>query len=120
MKGIGCDIIEVDRIAQVLERHGPSFLAKTFTPTEQAYCLKHNPSARHFAGRFAAKEAIAKALGCGFGEKLAFLDIEIVNDDAGKPLVKLSPDSQIRFDHPKILISISHAKNYATAFAVVE
>lgn len=119
MKGIGCDIIEVERVAQVLERHGPSFLAKSFTPNEQAYCLKHKMPARHFAGRFAAKEAVAKALGCGFGASLAFLDIEILNNPAGQPHATLTAEAAERFGHPEIHLSISHAKLYATAFAIV-
>ena len=120
MNGIGCDIIEIERVAGVLKRHGPSFLAKTFTPAEQAYCLARTPPARHFAGRFAAKEAVAKALGCGFGARLTFLDIEILPDPHGKPEAFLSHDAAARFHHPQILLSISHAKAYATAFAVVK
>lgn len=119
MKGIGCDIIEIERIAQVLERHGPSFLAKTFTAQEQAYCLKHKLPAPHLAGRFAAKEAVAKALGCGFGADLAFLDVEIVLEPSGKPTVVLSPAANQRFCNPQLLVTISHAKKYATAFAVL-
>ena len=118
MKGIGCDIIEIERIAQTLERHGPSFLAKTLTAQEQAYCLKHRLPAPHVAGRFAAKEAVAKALGCGFGAQLAFLDVEITADSLGKPEVTLSPEANLRFNYPKLLVTISHAKKYATAFAV--
>lgn len=118
MKGIGCDIIEVDRIAQVLERHGPAFLAKTFTQSEQDYCLKRKPPERHFAGRFAAKEAIAKALGCGFGSKLAFLDIEILNDPEGKPVAHLTPEAAARHNYPILHLSLSHTQAYATAFAV--
>lgn len=119
MNAIGCDIIEIDRIAQVLERHPASFLKKTFTQNEQDYCLKRNPPERHFAGRFAAKEAVAKALGCGFGKDLSFLDVEIRNDDTGKPFVTLSESAAERFNHPEILISISHAKSYATAFSLI-
>lgn len=118
MKGIGCDIIEIERIAKVLERHGPSFLAKTFTANEQNYCLKHKQPAPHLAGRFAAKEAVAKALGCGFGTELSFLDVEITRDPSGKPVVSLSPEANERFQNPRLLVTISHAKKYATAYAI--
>lgn len=120
MKGIGCDIIEIERVGGVLKRHPESFLNKTFTPAEQDYCLGRNPPERHLAGRFAAKEAVSKALGCGFGEHLGFLDIEIKNDDKGKPFVILSQTAKNYFGDVKILLSISHCKDYATAFAVVE
>lgn len=120
MKGIGCDIIEIDRVGEVLKRHPESFLNKTFTPTEQAYCLGRNPPERHFAGRFAAKEAIAKALGCGFGKDLSFLDIEVSNDILGKPMATLSDKAKDHFGHPEILLSISHCKLYANAVALIQ
>lgn len=118
MKGIGCDIIEIERLAQVLDRHGEAFLAKTFTAEEQAYCLKYRHPTPHLAGRFAAKEAVAKALGCGFGKELAFLDVEIRANDQGKPEVLLSPEAARRFHHPNLLVTISHSRHYATAFAL--
>lgn len=118
MRGIGNDIIEVKRIHQAILRHGQRFLDEIFTPLEQTYCLRHQKSERHFAGRFAAKEAIVKALGTGFSAGIGWLDIEILNDHSGKPEVTLSESLNKRFDNPKILLSISHCKEYAAAVAV--
>lgn len=116
--GIGNDIIEVKRIAANITKHGNRFLDKIFTGAEQNYCLSHKESARHFAGRFAAKEAIVKALGTGFKAGVGWLDIEILNDQQGKPYASFSTRLQAAFDDPRILISISHCHEYATGFAV--
>lgn len=115
--GIGNDIIEVARIQSNIETHGDRFLNRVFTQAEQEYCLKHRDSAVHFAGRFAAKEAVAKALGTGFSQGVSWLDIEILNDGHGKPYVNGSPHLNELFDHPNLLIAISHCKEYATAFS---
>lgn len=120
MRGIGVDIIEIERIRKTLENTHGAFLDKYFTPSEKDYCLTHKDPSPQVAGRFAAKEAIAKALGCGFGEELGFNDIEIINDEKGKPVVKLSSGAEERFDYPKIQVSISHCKTHAVAFAIAE
>ena len=80
---------------------------------EQRYCLKYGEAARHFAGRFAAKEAIVKALGTGFSG-ISWTDIEIVNDENGKPYANLSQ----KFQNIQMLLSISHCHAYATAVAI--
>lgn len=118
VKGIGTDIIEITRIAQSIERHGHHFLSRLFSQKEQDYCLKYKNPAPHFAGRFAAKEAIAKALGTGFGESLSWHDIEILGDEHGKPTVHFSPEAKQKFHNPNILVSISHCTSHATATAV--
>lgn len=115
---VGNDIIEVERISKAIQRYGQKFLNRLFTLNEQAYCLKHRDSDRHFAGRFAAKEAIAKALGTGFNGSLSWLDIEISNDASGKPVVQLSERADSIFHNPLIHLSISHCKDYATAVAL--
>jgi holo-[acyl-carrier protein] synthase len=116
--GVGNDIIEVDRIREGIATHGARFLSRLFTLKEQEYCLNHQDSAPRFAGRFAAKEAIVKALGVGFGEEISWLDIEILSNDAGMPIVHLSKGANEKFRHPKILLSISHCKLFATAIAL--
>ncbi len=118
MKGIGNDIVEIERIRLSIERHGHHFLDRLFTQKEQDYCLKYTDSAPHFAGRFAAKEAIVKALGTGFGSEVQWRDIAIHADTKGKPIVILSPSIKERFQNPTILVSISHSDEYATAIAV--
>ena len=118
IRGIGNDIIEISRIRQSVERHGLHFINRLFTSREQDYCYKYQDPIPHFAGRFAAKEAIAKALGTGFGEHLAWHDIEVLNDDLGKPIVHLSTHALTQFQKPHLLVSISHSAEYATAVAV--
>lgn len=118
--GIGTDIIEVSRIAANIQKHGQKFLDKVFTKEEQAYCLSFRESNRNFAGRFAAKEAIVKALGTGLSHGLNWLDIEILNNQQGKPYLLLSDTFKEHFNHPKIHISISHCHEYATATAIWE
>lgn len=116
--GIGNDIIEVDRIAAIIERHSQKFLDRIFTDREQEYCLNHNKPALHFAGRFAAKEAVSKALGTGFRGGLNWTDIEVINDVNGKPIVAPSLQLNFLFDDPILLVSISHCHRYATAFSL--
>jgi holo-[acyl-carrier protein] synthase len=118
IRGLGNDIIEVSRIRESVERHGHHFLSRLFSQKEQDYCYKFKDAIPHFAGRFAAKEAIAKALGTGFGKDLAWHDVEILSDDFGKPTVHFSSEAQKKFNQPNILVSISHCTHYANAVAV--
>lgn len=120
MRGIGVDIIEIERIRNSIDNSQGALLDKILTASEKAYCLTYKDPAAQVAGRFAAKEAIAKALGCGFGEELSFEDIEILNDVKGKPIPTLSPEAEHRFHSPIIHLSISHCKTYAVAFATIE
>ena len=116
--GIGTDIIEIDRLKDIIQKYEDKFLDKTFSKKEQKYCLKHSHPHKHFAARFAAKEAVAKSLGHGFGKTISLLDIEIINDELGKPNVYLSESCSNQFQKPYFFISISHSKNYATATAI--
>lgn len=118
IQGIGNDIIEVERIHTSIDRHGSHFLDRLFTKDEQHYCFQHKHAAMRFAGRFCAKEAVVKAFGVGFGKEIGWHDIEIVNNEKGKPSVKLSPHVLSHFNRPNIQISISHTEKYATAVAV--
>ncbi len=87
IKGFGVDIIEIERIEKAIERH-PQFIERLFTPAERRYCLKKPRPASHFALRFAAKEAVAKALGTGVSG-FSFKDIEVERQKNGKPQVAL-------------------------------
>lgn len=116
VQGIGIDIIETERIQKAISRHGNRFLNRVFTIQEQLYCKKH---INHFAGRFAAKEAVLKALGTGLSESIGWKEIEIRNDLQGKPEVYLSPKLQNLFPGCRFLISISHSDNYAAATALM-
>jgi len=110
--GIGTDIIEVSRIKKSLERFGDDFLKHILTAEEIAYAKKFKYPYQHYAGRFAAKEAIFKAVG---DPKLSWHDVSIMNDKEGKPVCKHRKSSFKK----NILISISHSKNYATAVCIV-
>lgn len=117
MKGIGTDIIEIERIELAVSRSGQQFLDRVFTAAEQAYC---QGKVHSLAGRFAAKEAILKALGTGLRD-MRWTNIEILPNYLGKPEVKFSgPALEIaekRGIH-RVLVSISHDRGRAVAFAV--
>lgn len=115
IKGIGVDIIEIDRIARAIERHGEHFINRLFTRNEQLPVSAQTPT--YFAGRFAAKEAVVKALGTGF-RGITFLDIEVLNDSVGKPYINLSPSIAKKFDYPQLLLTISHSKGNAVACCI--
>lgn len=116
--GVGNDIVEIARIKAVLARYSQRFLNRIFTSDEQDYCLKRKEPALHLAGRFAAKEAIVKALGTGFSQGLSWLDIEIRHDPNGKPIAVLSSFARELFGDLNLHISMSHCHQYATAIAI--
>jgi holo-[acyl-carrier protein] synthase len=120
--GIGTDITECDRIARMIRRHPDSFVPRVFTDAEIAYCSRgKRQSAEHFTGRWAAKEAILKALGTGWSSGITWRDIEILNEPGGKPYVQLTgAAAEIAREKgiTEIQISISHCTSYAVAFAV--
>ncbi len=113
--GIGTDIIEIKRIKQLHEKSS-RFSLKVFSESELDYCLSKKEYAQHLAVRFAAKEAVAKALGKSF----SWQDVEIGNDDLGKPVVVLKGEAKIAAKNFKVLLSMSHSRDYACAVAVVE
>lgn len=111
--GVGIDVIEIQRIRAAIEKWGARFLNRVFSLEEIAYSQRHTVPFQHFAGRFAAKEAIYKALG---DSSISWLDITIVNDSSGKPSCLVRGISSDKIVH----ISISHSKYYAVANAVIE
>lgn len=115
--GIGVDIIEIARIAHVIDRYGMRFLDKICTPEEIVYC-QGRPTTT--AGLFAAKEAIVKAIGTGFQHDITFKDIGITRNAQGKPMVHFSERLQQRLGSPCVHITISHSKESAVACAVWE
>jgi len=119
----GTDIIEIDRIKRSLDEL-EGFRSRVFTENEIKYCENRN-KARYesYAARFAAKEAVLKALGTGLAEGIQWKDIEIMRDEKGKPYVVLSNRALELFnnmDGKGIDISISHCSSYAVAYAVIE
>ena len=119
--GIGTDIVECVRIGRMIEQHGELFLTRVYTEREVRYCQARVRAVEHFAGRWAAKEAILKCLGSGWRKGLCWTDMEIRNDGSGQPRVLLcgaAKDSAQHLRVSDILISISHCRAYATAHAI--
>ena len=120
--GIGIDVVEVERIASSMAEFGERFATRVFTPAERDYCAAQRRPELHFAARFAAKEAVAKALGTGIGKDLGWLDMEIVRKPSGEPEVRLSGaggEFAERHGIAEIKVSLTHARDYAAASAVV-
>lgn len=121
--GLGIDVVEVARIKQAVQRFGDRFLHKIFTArelSELSYAVNRTTSFLHLAGRFAAKEAVAKALGTGISG-FAWRDIEILRDERGKPVVVLAGGARETADRvgiAKILVSVSHTRDLALAEAI--
>lgn len=121
--GIGTDIIECLRIAQMIERHGELFIARVYTPLEIQYCQSRKLATQHFAARWAGKEAVLKALGTGWRKGISWRDIEIRNDPGGRPSVEIRGGAADVVEQLGIIemhISLSHCRSHATAYAVAE
>jgi len=120
--GIGTDIIDISRIRKAIEAN-PRFVDKIFTAKEIAYCSQRAMPYQSYAVRFAAKEAVMKAIGTGWDGVINWQDIEIVLNDKGKPSVCLYGASK-QFTEAQgitgIHISLSHEKEFAIAYAVLE
>ena len=117
----GIDLVDFPRIAEMVERHGDRFVNRVFTAAEQAYACSNRNTIEKYAGRFAAKEAILKLLGTGWRGKIAWTDIEVTNNSAGRPEVTLSGEVKAIADRmgiKHISISITHTANFAIASAV--
>jgi len=127
--GIGTDLAEISRLSRAMERHGDGFADRIFTPAETAMGQKRSGehAAAFFAGRWAAKEAAAKALGCGFGKQCSPCDIEILANEAGAPVMSCRAPAflelQLRYPPESRWIwhiSITHEKTQAAAFVILE
>ena len=117
----GIDLVDCPRIEQMVQRHGERFVSRVFTAAEQAYAEKNKNEIEKLAGRFAAKEAVLKLMGTGWRGKIAWTDIEIINNAAGQPQVTLDGEvkrisDELGIDH--ISVSITHTANFAIASAV--
>ena len=119
--GLGTDITEIERIQQMIDRHGDHFIERIYTPDEISYCRAHKSSTERFASRWAAKEAVMKALGTGFIKGISWTEIEVQILKSGKPIVALTGSTQeyaksIGID--EIQLTMSHCKAYATSTAM--
>jgi holo-[acyl-carrier protein] synthase len=118
--GIGVDVVEIERMNQVIKKWGNVFLKKVFTDNELSYAEeKYNP-AQHIAARFAVKEAVSKALSTGWGGGFRWKDIEIKNDETGKPNVIVHGKMKDSLQNCRIMVSISHSENVVVASAIIE
>lgn len=120
--GIGIDLIEVERMAEKIGKQ-PGFREFVFSEQEIIYCEKHTNKFEHYAARFAAKEAFFKAIGTGWREGTLFNEVEIGNEENGKPQVKLLGKTAITYEGMKlgnIFVSLSHLKSMATAIVIIE
>ncbi|MFW6414572.1 MAG: holo-ACP synthase [Verrucomicrobiota bacterium] len=122
--GIGVDVIEIQRISDIIQQHGQRFTERVFTPYEQANAPATTNSALfYYAGRWSAKEAVAKALGTGLGQKCGWKDIEVSNCLSGRPVVTISGrggETAAQLGVTRIHVTISHEKGLACASAVIE
>ena len=119
--GIGTEIVECLRIARMIERHGEQFIDRVYTPAEVRYCQGRPQSTQHFAARWAAKQAVVKALGVGSVHGLTWTEIEIRRDPSGRPAVAVSgaiKDFIEREGVSEILVTFSHCRTHATAYAI--
>lgn len=118
MRSVGIDLLEVNRLSKISENQ--TKISKIFTRNEQLYFQKFVDKLPHMAGCFCAKEAVAKALKCGFGATLSLLDVEVLHQKNGAPFINTSNSKLKNFlKNNKIEISISHTQNYATAICII-
>lgn len=123
IKGIGTDLVSVDRIEGVLARHPKAFTRRVLHPNEQIIFDNHREPCAYLAKRFAAKEAVSKALGTGIAKGVSFHEIEISNDAFGRPLIELHEHTKAIAESMGVqscYLSLSDEKEYAIAYVVLE
>ena len=121
--GVGIDIVGIERIEALVREHGERFLKRVFTEGEKAYCSSRAQPAQHYAGRFAAKEAVLKALGTGWSGGVGWKQVEVTSTEKGRPEIRLTGRASELAEAMgvrKVHISISHADGYAVAQAVLD
>jgi holo-[acyl-carrier protein] synthase len=124
INGLGVDIVEIDRMRLALARH-PRMRERIFSAAEREYCDKRNKPEIHYAMRFAAKEAVLKALGTGFSNGIRFTDVEVMRDDRGRPVPKLSGRAEEVAREAGVIemhlsLSFTHANAVASAVAITD
>ncbi len=121
--GTGIDLIENSRMEEMLSKWGDAFRKKVFLQKEQEYCDSRAAPFRHYAARFAVKEAVSKAFGTGMGPHIGWLDIETVRDEVtGAPSVKLvskANDLAAKMGVTSIVVSLSHTRDYSVAHVLL-
>lgn len=120
IRGVGIDIIEIARIRRDIDTLGLRFTEKLFTAGEIAYCNAKAIPHQHFAARFAAKEAVSKALATGWAGEFRWKDVEVTNDPSGRPGILLHGRLQQELGNASIHLSLSHAEAHVVAVAIIE
>ena len=120
IEGVGIDVVEIERMNRTIREWGDIFLRKVFTDQEISYATSKRTPVPHIAGRFAVKEAVAKAMKIGWSSGFRWKDVEVVNDPAGKPSVKLYGRAKERLKHSNIFVSISHSDSIVISIAIIE
>jgi holo-[acyl-carrier protein] synthase len=121
--GTGIDIVEIARFRKVVERLKDRFISRVFTPEEQQFCQKHHDPIPHFAARFAAKEALFKALGTGWAKGVTWLDVEVRRQRQDPPLMVLCGEAgriSANKGTQSVHLSLSHSEDSAVALVVLE
>ena len=118
-ESVGIDLVDIARIQRAVERRGERFLKRIFTERERAYCRKKRNEYGSLAARFAAKEAVFKAIGTGWSMGVKWTDVEVVNDVLGKPEVILRGKVKEIVGARTVAISLTHTREYAQAVAVL-
>jgi len=117
----GIDLVDFPRLGEIIDRHGDRFINRIFTKREQSAADAVKNRFEKLAGRFAAKEAVLKMIGTGWRGKIAWTDIEVVNDELGRPVVEISGEVKRIADElgiEQMTLSISHTANFAMASVV--
>ena len=120
VKGIGVDIMEIQRIQRNIDSLGEAFLEKVFTSEEIRYCTAKHNAAQHFAARFAAKEAASKALATGWSGDFSWKDVEVMNDALGQPHITLYGKLKETLSRSSIFLSLSHSESHVVAMVLIE
>ena len=121
--GVGIDLVENNRMEKIIKKWGVKFLSRIFSDEEIKYCEKHINLSTHYGVRFAAKESFLKALGIGLGMGIKLSDIEVMNDENGKPSLMLCGEAKNQIEKKRITkvhLSLTHTKSYSTAIVVLE
>jgi len=119
VRAVGIDIVEVERIRRDIRQFGDRFINRILGPQELAILEQRKDKDLFLAGRFAAKEAVIKALGCCLTERPPYIDLQVVSDQRGMPALTIPSELRQKLDNMKCLLSITHEKKYAAAVAIL-
>ncbi|MBI5474355.1 MAG: holo-ACP synthase [Ignavibacteriae bacterium] len=120
VRGIGVDIIEIGRIRKSIEELGHHFVQKIFTEQEVAYCSGKPNAFQHFAARFAAKEALSKAISTGWSGEFRWKDVEVMNEPSGNPVLAFHGTMKDLLSQCAVFVSLSHSDDHVVAMVVIE